>query len=303
MSHDDRSDHPNTPEQASPVPGADSPATTSGALDVPAQRSPVPVTNPDGPAARQPYEVVARPVGWPPPPRSGRFASWWARPSTVLLLLLILLALLTSTTVLAFVAITGGPGVDPTTSPAVSGSPTVTPSASATPGSGPPSTPAAPVTPSSAPSAPASPDAGVSLPIPPPDTVGVRLQGGTHETNYPGPHSGFDFDTGQDEYIGVAGDKRADVVVTEYGLVGLNGVGLALFTGSGRPQLGPCASIPRHDWVLDIPAAQFKANRTFCFTTTAGRFGYLTVQKAVHNNAGELTYAIFIYLVWEGPKD
>ncbi|MEH1013893.1 hypothetical protein V6U90_12395 [Micromonospora sp. CPCC 206060] len=307
MSHDDRPDHPSSPERAQPAPGTDSPATTGGALDVPAQRRPVPVAPPDGPAVRQPYEVVTRPIGWAPPHPPGRFASWWARPSTVLFLLLILLALLTSTTVLAVVAITDGPGVNVTASPAASGSSTPTPSAGATPGlpSTPavPPTPTAPVTPTGGPSGPVSPDAAVNLPIPPPDAIGVRFQGGTLEETRPGPNSGYDFDTGREDFVGSSGSSRADLVVTRYGLVGLNGVGFAPFAGGGRPQLGACAAIPRPDWVLDVPAAQLKAGRTFCLTTTAGRFGYLTVQESVFNNAGQLNQTTFIYLVWEGPND
>jgi hypothetical protein len=223
------------------------------------------------------------------------------------LVLLVMLVLLAVTAVLAVAAITGGPSAEATAGP------TATTSSPAGPTSSPASPPAptgsggtgstASQTPDGRPSGTAS-GGPVELPPVPPDTVGARFQGGVHEERYPGPNQGFDFDKNNEVYVGDFFDgDDVDVAVTRFGITGFNGVGLAPFRVAGRPQLGSCAAIPRAEWVLDAPARQVKAGTTLCFTTTAGRYGYLTVQDAGHNNAGELTRATFIFLVWEGPRD
>lgn len=289
---DDRGPDPHDKER--PAPATPGP---SGELQVPPQRQPTS----GGPPTRPPYELVATPIPRPEPGRGERFTSWWSRPSTILIFVLVLVLLLISTTVFATLAITGGTPTAADPSPSESPSP----SASATAGVAtetpePPGAPTGSAEPSGpAPSGSDGSGAAVSLPPPPADSVGVRYQSGAHEELYPGADQRYDFDDAS-EY---ASGSNGDVALTEYGVVGVNGVGFAAFRGKGRPQLGGCASIPREQWVLDIPAAQLKAGGTYCFVTTEGRYGYVTVQNAARNNAGELDRITFIFLVWEGPND
>jgi hypothetical protein len=274
------------------------PGGPGGTVDRPAGRRPVPPARPGEPEIVRPYELYATPV---PPTASRRFTAWWARPSTIIIVMLAVFVLLISTTVFATLAISGGDGAPPPTaspSPTPSPSPTIDrPTELPTPpgGIGRSTEPAAPPT-AGTPAAP-----GTGLPAPPADRVGVRLQSGAHEARYPSPDNGFDFDANDDTHAG--GGGSTDVAITDFGLTGVNGVGLTRYPGRGRPQAHHCFSIPAEAWVLDAPSRELKAGVTLCFYTTEGRYGYLTVQAAGHTNAGLLDYLTFNFLVWEGPND
>jgi hypothetical protein len=251
-------------------------------VDVPAARHPVPRDRPGEPEILQPY----RPV----PPAPPRFLAWWTRPTTILLVAAVVFVLLTTTTVFATLAISGDPSAPPAASP--SPSPSASPPARRTEL---PGTPTAGTQPTDDP--PATGDAGLpATPAPP----GVRFQSGTYEEEYPGPDRGFDFDDNDDVY---APSQSTDVAITQFGLTAANGAGLARHTGRGRPQVQSCTGIAATAWVLDVPAGDLRAGLTLCFYTTAGRYGYLTVLDAWHNNAGLLDGVTFNFLVWEGPND
>jgi hypothetical protein len=254
---------------------------------MPAARHPVPRGRPGEPEILAPY----RPV----PPAPPRFLSWWTRPTTILLVAAVVFVLLTTTTVLATLAISDGspgpPAASPSPSP--SGTPTSPPARrTELPGTG---TPAPGTSPADGP--PATGDAGLpATPAPP----GIRFQSGTYEEEYPGPDRGFDFDDNDDVY---APSQSTDVAITRFGLTAANGVGLVRHTGPGRPQVQSCTGIAPTAWVLDVPAGELRAGLTLCFYTSAGRYGYLTVLDAWHNNAGLLDGVTFNFLVWEGPND
>jgi hypothetical protein len=270
-------------------------------LDVPQPRPPAPSSRqPVGPEVITPYEVVGRPI--PRLTARQRFLLWWTRPITILLVAATVVVLLVATAALTTLAITAGPSADPTASP--SESPSASPSPSATPAPGSPA-PSDSEEPAASPGltdspAPDSSSSDVNLPIPPVDAVGEPFQGGTYQKSDPSGRLGLDVDDAREQNQDLF---DTDIAVTPYGIVGRNGVVLAPYTQAGRPKLGSCAAIPRDQWALDVPVEELKPGATFCFTTTEARYGYLTVQDAVRNNAGQLADITFNYLVWEGPND
>jgi len=293
-----RGDEPERPPESGGGADADGGVGSAapGAIDVPATRHPVPRGRPGEP------EILRPEVGGPYrplPPAQPPFLAWWARPTTVLIIVVVVVLLIISTTVFATLALTGGSAAPPAASPSPSPSPsaTISPPARMTEQ---PST--ATPTAGGAPEASRAPAVPTHLLPPTPVPPVARVQSGTYETSYPSPSRGFDLDDNTDNVLVDAAET--DLAITNFGLTGVNGIGLASIRIKGRPQLDNCTGkVPPTDWRLDVPAAELKPGLTLCFYTTYDRYGYLTVLEARHTNAGLLDGITFNFLVWAGPKD